>query len=301
MTTGIRPLGSHPVGLEMYWQGAGAAAANVYAVIYPDGAAQPTAGQIIAGYAGTAVWAGNVEAPTATAAPFDWPVLATGLTPGQPYRIAFCWTNGADNRLSGDGPFNTLSIAAVAASRIESTANVRAPVVVRVAVAAVAAARIQSTANVRNPVVVADGVRNVAAARIASTAVVRAPQVARLAVVNTTPGRIASTAVVRTPQVARLAVVSTTPGRIESTATVGVPTVAAISSVRQIIVGRIDSTAVVRPPLVQAYSAEPSTEALDTAFYRRAARNVLAGRVPHADGNDVMLRVGARKRARGKY
>jgi hypothetical protein len=66
-------------------------------------------------------------------------------------------------------------------------------------------------------------------------------------------------------------------------------------------VGRIDSTAVVRPPLVQAYSAEPSTEALDTAFYRRAARNVLAGRVPHADGNDVMLRVGASKRARGKY
>ncbi len=38
----------------------------------------------------------------------------------------------------------------------------------------------------------------------------------------------------------------------------------------------------------------------DSAYYRRAARNVLNGRVK-ADGNDVVVRIGARKRMRGRY
>lgn len=87
-----------------------APSAALYAVIYASALAAPSAAQIKAGQnvnSAAAVWAGSVAAPTSSAT-FDWPSVATGLSPGTSYRVAFVWSDGVtDSNVAVSDPWTT--------------------------------------------------------------------------------------------------------------------------------------------------------------------------------------------------
>jgi len=71
----------------------------LYAVIYSSTLGDPSAAQVKSGKDSTdtnAIWSGFVSAPLNTQT-FDWPTIATGLTPNTSYKIAFVWSNGTLN------------------------------------------------------------------------------------------------------------------------------------------------------------------------------------------------------------
>ena len=86
-------------------------APRLYAVIAPaSGWVNPTGLQILNGRNGSgapATWFGGVDSPTANTT-FDWPSLATGLTPGTQYRVAVVWYDGSStSNVSVSDPFTT--------------------------------------------------------------------------------------------------------------------------------------------------------------------------------------------------
>lgn len=89
-----------------------ASGATLYAVAYLATDPDPTSGQVIAGYSPTAVWSGNTPAPTTTQV-FDWPTIATGLTAGTNYKVAFVWSDGTNTVGPEIGTFSTLGSGAV--------------------------------------------------------------------------------------------------------------------------------------------------------------------------------------------
>lgn len=69
---------------------------QVYAVIYPAALSAPTAAQVFAGQnvnGVSATWAGSNPAPSSSQT-LDWLVLASGLSSGTSYRVAFVWYDG---------------------------------------------------------------------------------------------------------------------------------------------------------------------------------------------------------------
>lgn len=318
-----------------------ASAGTMYAVIYPDGSGPPTAAQIIAGYSGTAVWAGSTAAPTA-AGTFDWPTTATGLTGGTSYRIAFAWSNGSDtSNVTSSARFETL-----AAATYNLTASLAATVqAARLAAVSVAAA-LQSQRNAT--AAAAAAVQQLRTGSVSATAALRSARFATAAASAALNVRRVSTssaaAALRSTRSAQAALdaylqsgSSLSAGlqaaiRAQRAASVtasvalqrgGVAQLSAAAALQRLRQASVALSAYVSAATAINAAASAALQARrtgsaglsvyvvtdepprpeepnDSAFYRRAARDVLNGRVK-ADGNDVMLRIGARKRLRGRY
>lgn len=95
--------------LTLLQQNLAASGPRVYYVIYSSASSTPTAAQIKAGWAGTAVASGSETSPTGSVV-YTFSSNATGLTPATSYKVAFVWSDGTtDSNVAESSAFTTSS------------------------------------------------------------------------------------------------------------------------------------------------------------------------------------------------